>query len=116
MSYSELIEEFLRTIGQFWTVSFSLWTKVSQTLQSVLCITTNKYLVRVLVVLNNFPVPKDKVNDLNFGMYFLYTWCTNECFNRLGRTPICRDSRVNHMFRNTFPMRDYCIIHLSLGE
>ena len=20
------------------------------------------------------------------------------------------------MFRNTFPMRDYCIIHLSLGE
>ena len=44
-------EEFLRTIGQFWTVSFSLRTKVSQTLQSVLCITTNKYLVRVLVVL-----------------------------------------------------------------
>ena len=41
----------LRTIGQFWTVSFSLQTKVSQTLQSVLCITTNKYLVRVLVVL-----------------------------------------------------------------
>ena len=23
---------------------------------------------------------------------------------------------VNDMFRNTFPMRDYCIIHLSLGE
>ena len=44
-------EEFLRTIGQFWTVSFSLRTKVSQTLQSVLCITTNKYLVCVLVVL-----------------------------------------------------------------
>ena len=43
-------EEFFRTIGQFWTVSFSLWTKVSQTLQSVLCITTNKYLVHVLVV------------------------------------------------------------------
>ena len=40
-----------RTIGQFWTVSFSLRTKVSQTLQSVLCITTNKYLVHVLVVL-----------------------------------------------------------------
>ena len=39
------------SIGQFWTVSFSLRTKVSQTLQSVLCITTNKYLVRVLVVL-----------------------------------------------------------------
>ena len=37
--------------GQFWTVSFSLRTKVSQTLQSVLCITSNKYLVRVLVVL-----------------------------------------------------------------
>ena len=44
-------EEFLRTFGQFWTVSFSLRTKVSQTLQSVLCITTNKYLVHVLVVL-----------------------------------------------------------------
>ena len=53
MSYSELKidEEFLRTIGQFWTVSFSLRTKVSQTLQNVLCITTNKYLVRVLAVL-----------------------------------------------------------------
>ena len=34
-----------------WTASFSLRTKVSQTLQSVLCITTNKYLLRVLVVL-----------------------------------------------------------------
>ena len=34
---------------QFWTVSFCLRTKVSQTLQSVLCITTNKYLVRVLL-------------------------------------------------------------------
>ena len=22
------------------------------------------------------------------------------------RTPNCRDSRINHMFRNTFPMRD----------
>ena len=44
-------EEFLRTIGQFWTVSFSLRTKVSQMLQSVLCITTDKYLVRVLAVL-----------------------------------------------------------------
>ena len=44
-------EEYWRTIGQFWTVSFSLRTKVSQTLQSVLCITTNKYLVHVLVVL-----------------------------------------------------------------
>ena len=44
-------EEFLRTIGQLWTVSFSLQTKVSQTLQSALCKTTNKYLVRVLVVL-----------------------------------------------------------------
>ena len=42
-------EEFLRTIGQFWTVSFSLRTKVSQTLQSVLCITTNKYLLVVLL-------------------------------------------------------------------
>ena len=40
----------LRTIGQFWTVSFSLRTKVSQTLQSVLCITTNKYLAVLLHV------------------------------------------------------------------
>ena len=23
---------------------------------------------------------------------------------------------VNHMFRNTFPIRDYCMIHLSLGD
>ena len=23
--------------------------------------------------------------DLSFGMYFLYTWCTRECCNRLGR-------------------------------
>ena len=37
-----------------------------------------------------------RVYDLSFGMYFLYTWCTRECGNRLGRTPICRDSRVNH--------------------
>ena len=47
---------------------------------------------------------------------FLYTWCTRRLCNRLGRTPICRDSMVNDMFRNTFPMRDYCIIQLSLGE
>ena len=46
------------------------------------------------------------MNDLSFGMYFLYTLCTREFCNRLGRTPICRDSRVNHVFRNTFPMRD----------
>ena len=29
---------------------------------------------------------------------------------------ICIYSRVNDMFRNTFPKRDNCIIHLSLGE
>ena len=57
-----------------------------------------------------------KVYDLSFGRYFLYTWCTKECCNRLGRTPICRELLVNHMFRNAFPMRDYCIIHLSLGD
>ena len=45
--------------------------------------------------------------DLSFGMYLLYTWCTREWFNRLGRTPICRDTMINHMFRNAFPMRDY---------
>ena len=28
-------------------------------------------------------------------MYFLCTWCTRECCNQLGRTPFCRDSRVN---------------------
>ena len=48
----------------------------------------------------------DKMYEVSFGMYFLYTWCTREWCNRFGRTPICRDSRVNHMFRNTFPMRD----------
>ena len=30
--------------------------------------------------------------------------------------PNCRDSRINHMFRNTFPMRDNSIIPLSLGD
>ena len=25
--------------------------------------------------------------------------------NRFGRTPNCRESRINHMFGNTFPMR-----------
>ena len=28
-------------------------------------------------------------------------------FNLLGRTPICRDTMINHMFRYTFPMRHY---------
>ena len=36
-------------------------------------------------------------------VHTLYTWCTKD---RFGRTPNCRDSRINHMFRNTFPMRD----------
>ena len=49
-------------------------------------------------------------------MYFLYTWCTRECCNRLGRTPICRDSRINHIFRNTFPMSGNYIIPLTLGR
>ena len=30
--------------------------------------------------------------------------CTREYCNWLGSTRICRDSRVNHMFCNTFPM------------
>ena len=49
MSYSILYddEEFLRTIGQFWTISFSLRTKVSQMLQYFM----HNYLVRELVVL-----------------------------------------------------------------
>ena len=38
------------------------------------------------------------VYDISSGMYFLYMWCTRECFNRLGLKPIFRDSRVNHMF------------------
>ena len=49
---------------------------------------------------------RGKVYDLSFGMYFLYTSCTTEWSNLFGRTPNCRDSRINHMFRNTFPMRD----------
>ena len=56
------------------------------------------------------------VYDLSFGMYLLYTWCTRECCNGLDRTAICIDSILNHMFRNTFPMRDYYIIHLILGD
>ena len=60
---------------------------------------------------NTFPmrdnwVPGVRFIDLSFGMYFLYTWCTTEWCNRLVRTPNCRYSRVNHMFRYTFPMRD----------
>ena len=43
--------------------------------------------------------------DLSFGMYLLYTWCTREWFNLLGRTPICRDTMIIHMFRNSFPIR-----------
>ena len=46
------------------------------------------------------------VYDLSFGMYLLYTWSTREWCNRFGRTPNCRDSRINHMFRKTFAMRD----------
>ena len=46
------------------------------------------------------------VYNLSFGMYFLYTWSTRDWLNRFGRTPNCRDSRINHMFGNTFPMRD----------
>ena len=26
-----------------------------------------------------------KVYDISFGLFFLYTWCTRECCNRLGR-------------------------------
>ena len=46
---------------------------------------------------------------LAYGMireYFFYTWCTREWCNRFGLTSNCRDSSINHMFRNTFPMRD----------
>ena len=57
--------------------------------------------------------PGGKVYDLSFGMYFLYTWCTREWCNRFGLTPNCRDSIINHMFRNTFPMHDNLIIRAS---
>ena len=56
------------------------------------------------------------VYDLSFGMYFLYTWCTKEWCNPFGRNPNCRDSRINHMFGNTFPMRENRIIPLSRGD
>ena len=46
------------------------------------------------------------VYALSFGIYFLYTWCTREGCNRFGRILNCRDSTINHMFRNTFRMRD----------
>ena len=30
---------------------------------------------------------------------------------------VLQSAEINHnMFRNTFPMRDYCIIDLSLGD
>ena len=48
-------------------------------------------------------------------MYFFYIWCTREGCKWLGRNPFCRDSIVNHMFRNSFPMRDNSILPLSLG-
>ena len=41
--------------------------------------------------------------DLIFGLYFLYSWCTRELYYLFGRTPNCRDSRIIHIFRNTFP-------------
>ena len=63
-------EELLRTIRQFWTVSFSLWKKVSQTLQSVLCITTNKYLVCVLVVLLHARISVVSPIPFLFGRHF----------------------------------------------
>ena len=46
------------------------------------------------------------VHELSFGMHLLYTWCTRELCNRFGPTPNYRDSNINDMFRNTFPMRD----------
>ena len=42
---------------------------------------------------------RGKVYDLSFGMYFMYTRCTREWCNRFGRTPNCRDSRINHTRR-----------------
>ena len=48
----------------------------------------------------------NEVYDLRFGMYFLYMWCTREWWNQFGLTPNCRDSRINDMFRNTYPMLD----------
>ena len=36
--------------------------------------------------------------DLSFGMFFLYTWCKRELCNLFGRTPNCKDSRINHNY------------------
>ena len=44
--------------------------------------------------------------DLSFGIYFLDTWCTRELFYLFGSTPNCRDSRINHIFRNTFHLNN----------
>ena len=50
------------------------------------------------------------------------TYCTRDVqencaiCNLFGHTPNCRDSRINNIFRNTFPMRDISIIPLSLGD
>ena len=55
-----------------WTVSFSLWTKFSQTLLSVLCITANKYLVCVLVVLLHARFRlSPRSNTFSIGRHFL---------------------------------------------
>ena len=35
-------------------------------------------------------------------MYFLYTWSIREWFNLFGRTPNCRDSRINHIMSQYF--------------
>ena len=45
--------------------------------------------------------------ELSFGMYLLQTWSARELCNWVGRTPICRDSRVNNIFRDRFPISDY---------
>ena len=52
-------------------------------------------------------VTRGKVYELSFAVYFLYTGCSREWLNRLGRTPICKDIRVNPMFRNKSFMGEY---------
>ena len=77
--------------------------QTAETLGLIIC-----FAIHFLCV-NNTPKPRrpgENVYDLNFGMYFLYSWCAREWCNRFGLTPNCRDSRINDMFRNTFPMRD----------
>ena len=76
---------------------------------------------------NTFPMRDNSIIPLSLGdqgkgvrpqfwYVLLVHRCTREWCNPFGRTRNYRDSRINQMFRNTFPMRDILIIPLSLRD